>query len=52
MPTSLMQTIEKKRIEMIQYGMKFGLSSNETIKTSQELDSLLNMLNENGSRKQ
>lgn len=44
MPTSLMQTIELKRNELVNYGKKYGLSSDITIKSSQELDQLLNTL--------
>ncbi|WP_216829628.1 aspartyl-phosphate phosphatase Spo0E family protein [Alkalihalobacterium elongatum] len=44
MPTSLMQTIELKRTELVNYGVKYGLSSEKTIKSSQELDQLLNTL--------
>ncbi|WP_230129583.1 aspartyl-phosphate phosphatase Spo0E family protein [Bacillus sp. CECT 9360] len=34
--------IEKKRLELVQIVSKYGLSSSATLKTSQELDQLLN----------
>ncbi|WP_078428778.1 Spo0E family sporulation regulatory protein-aspartic acid phosphatase [Alkalihalobacterium alkalinitrilicum] len=44
MPSNLLKQIELKRNEMINIGMKYGLSSIKTIKSSQELDDLLNLL--------
>ncbi|MFC0163534.1 MULTISPECIES: aspartyl-phosphate phosphatase Spo0E family protein [Bacillus] len=34
-------TIEEKRLDLIQTARKFGLNSKETIQCSQELDNLL-----------
>jgi hypothetical protein len=34
-------TIEEKRLDLIQTAKKFGLNSKETIQCSQELDNLL-----------
>ncbi|MED1094976.1 aspartyl-phosphate phosphatase Spo0E family protein [Bacillus gobiensis] len=36
-----MNTIEEKRLDLIQTARKFGLNSKETIQCSQELDNLL-----------
>ncbi|WP_247747317.1 aspartyl-phosphate phosphatase Spo0E family protein [Alkalihalobacillus sp. BA299] len=49
MPTSLMQTIEQKRSELVSFAIKYGLSSEKTIKSSQELDKLLNTLEKSKS---
>ncbi|GAE36811.1 hypothetical protein JCM9157_4031 [Halalkalibacter akibai JCM 9157] len=51
MPSNLMKNIELKRKQMIKYGNKLGLSSTKTIKTSQELDELLNQLDKNRLKK-
>ncbi|WP_139313935.1 Spo0E family sporulation regulatory protein-aspartic acid phosphatase [Alkalihalobacterium alkalinitrilicum] len=42
MPASLMKTIELKRTELVRFGVEYGFSSEKTIKSSQELDQLLN----------
>lgn len=42
--TFLIKEIEKKRQLMIELGNKMGLNAQETIRTSQELDKLLNQL--------
>ena len=44
MPTSLMQTIELKRQELITLGTSIGLTAEKTVQCSQELDNLLNVL--------
>ena len=41
----LIQLIEQKRLELIQVAMKNGLTSSIAIRTSQELDKLLNEYN-------
>jgi hypothetical protein len=41
----LVRVIEEKRNEMIYVAKRFGLSSVRTVKCSQELDKLLNLLN-------
>jgi hypothetical protein len=40
----LIQEIEIKRAEMTQLGVKKGLANVETIRSSQQLDKLLNIL--------
>ncbi|WP_246941602.1 aspartyl-phosphate phosphatase Spo0E family protein [Bacillus pinisoli] len=40
----LIQEIEKKRAEMTQLGVEKGLTNDETIQSSQQLDQLLNLL--------
>lgn len=40
----LKYVIEKKRKEMVSVAIKYGISSKEAIKVSQELDILLNNL--------
>jgi hypothetical protein len=40
----LILEIEKKREEMTQLGLKKGLTNNETVLSSQQLDHLLNLL--------
>ena len=42
MPSNLLTQIERKRKEMLKTANKHGLSSNQTIKCSQDLDKLLN----------
>ncbi|WP_245807731.1 aspartyl-phosphate phosphatase Spo0E family protein [Halobacillus massiliensis] len=43
-PTPYKQTkaIQNKRKEMIELGLKYGLTDNRTVKCSQQLDELLN----------
>ncbi|RFU68441.1 aspartyl-phosphate phosphatase Spo0E family protein [Bacillus sp. V59.32b] len=41
--------IEKKRLELVQIVSKHGLSSSVTLKTSQELDQLLNQYDQKDS---
>jgi hypothetical protein len=40
----LMKEIEKQREEMTHLGLKYGLTDKNTVKSSQELDKLLNCL--------
>lgn len=42
MPCSLVIQIERKKVELLHIANKHGLSSNQTIKCSQDLDKLLN----------
>lgn len=44
-PETVVEAINKKREELIKIGMDKGLTSDETIKCSQELDQLLNVYN-------
>lgn len=46
MPSILINQIEEKKKEMLDLADKHGLSSNETIRCSQDLDKLLNKYNE------
>ncbi|MFC4024411.1 aspartyl-phosphate phosphatase Spo0E family protein [Oceanobacillus longus] len=41
-PSNLLKAILKKKEEMIQLGMKYGLVNHRTIECSQQLDGLLN----------
>jgi hypothetical protein len=41
----ILNKIEMKRIEMVNCVREYGISSEETIKVSQELDKLLNIQN-------
>ncbi|WNF38121.1 aspartyl-phosphate phosphatase Spo0E family protein [Bacillaceae bacterium IKA-2] len=43
----LVEVIEKKRLHMIYLASILGMSSNKTIKCSQELDELLNLVQNN-----
>ncbi len=40
----LVGVIEKKRLEMLIFAQKYGFTSERTIKCSQELDKLLNIV--------
>ncbi|MGG1594198.1 aspartyl-phosphate phosphatase Spo0E family protein [Terribacillus saccharophilus] len=40
----LLRAIEDKRQEMMEHGLKYGLSDDNTVRLSQELDQLLNKL--------
>ena len=46
MMSLLLLAIEKKRLEMMIYAEKHGFSHPKTVKTSQHLDELLNLLQE------
>ncbi|GAA0417396.1 MAG: aspartyl-phosphate phosphatase Spo0E family protein [Bacillota bacterium] len=41
--TNLSKRIDSKKREMIELGLKYGLTDSRTIRCSQQLDSLLNM---------
>ncbi|WP_078554503.1 aspartyl-phosphate phosphatase Spo0E family protein [Bacillus alkalicellulosilyticus] len=43
MEKELLAAIEEKRIELIEYGLQHGLSSEVSLQRSQELDKLLNL---------
>ncbi|MGJ9458743.1 aspartyl-phosphate phosphatase Spo0E family protein [Oceanobacillus sp. CF4.6] len=43
--SNLLKAILKKKEEMIQLGMKYGLVNHRTIECSQQLDGLLNQYN-------
>ncbi|MFJ6414533.1 aspartyl-phosphate phosphatase Spo0E family protein [Terribacillus saccharophilus] len=40
----LLRAIEDKRLEMIEHGLEHGLTDDNTVRLSQELDQLLNKL--------
>ncbi|KAA0550026.1 aspartyl-phosphate phosphatase Spo0E family protein [Bacillus sp. BGMRC 2118] len=40
----LQKEIEKQREEMTSFGLKYGLTNCQTVKSSQQLDQLLNKL--------
>ncbi|WP_246944717.1 Spo0E family sporulation regulatory protein-aspartic acid phosphatase [Bacillus pinisoli] len=42
-PKELRQKIELQRVELIETGQKYGLSSERTLRKSQELDILLSL---------
>ncbi|CDQ42007.1 MULTISPECIES: aspartyl-phosphate phosphatase Spo0E family protein [Virgibacillus] len=43
--TRLSKAISKKKKEMIELGLKYGLTDKRTVKCSQQLDTLLNLQN-------
>lgn len=46
----LSASISAKKQEMIELGLKYGLTDERTIKCSQQLDVLLNIVHLNGKR--